>query len=69
MAEEVNVQSSIPQISSKQIHRQNVPTDSNRKFKVQSYFLRSIAISYFGNASVKLDERFSNVLKVCSCLL
>lgn len=43
MAEQ-NVESNIPQIFSKQIHRQNVPPDSNKKDEVKSYYLRNIAI-------------------------
>ena len=48
---------------------QSVPPDSNKQDKVEYCYLRNIAITFLDNVCVELDECFSNVLIVRSCLV
>ena len=50
---------------SKQIHRQTVPSDSNRKDEIESYYLRNIAIPFLDNVCVELHENFLKVITAC----
>lgn len=67
MAEKANVKPNTPRICSKQIYRQSVPPDSNRKDEVESYCLRNIVIPFLENVYVEVDKRIWDVLRACTC--
>ena len=52
----------------RQAHRNNAPTTENEN-KIESYFLRNVAIPFLDGINMELDERFSNVVQQCSSLL
>ena len=55
MAEKGNAQPNISGKSSKRICKQNEPADNNRKDKVESYYLKNIAIPFLDNVWVEID--------------
>ena len=55
IAEKGNAQPNISGKSSKRICKQNEPADNNRKDKVESYYLKNIAIPFLDNVWVEID--------------
>ena len=55
MAEKGNAQPNISQKSSTRICKQSEPADNNRKDKVESYYLKNIAIPFLDNVWVEID--------------